>query len=401
MNAAAAFYQSAVWRVWLYATAVFLGGGGLMVSGSAGFIGLMLLPFLALPAARAAMARPLALALFAAAIAWTTLSLSWSPYDRPDQALKLALLTPLYLLVVFAAVRTDEQTARRRLFWVTAPLSLLAVYFLIEAVLGAPISLSFKSDLEGYADRRDALELAHRVLARGLTGFLIIAGPAAVALLLRGGWLGRSGAGLMALAGVVGGFAFGVEANLMAMLAGAAAAAAAWRYGGRALGALCFIAGGALVAAPLYMAGLNAVISEQAAGSLPVSWHMRLEIWRYALDQIAAAPVFGHGLDAARVLGEDSVLRGRGFNTLPLHAHNAGLHIWLETGFVGAALYAGALSALGWRCMNAALSPGAAAGAAFAGAAFLATVMVGSGVWQEWLHGCLAIGLAAALMIRR
>jgi Lipid A core - O-antigen ligase and related enzymes len=111
--------------------------------------------------------------------------------------------------------------------------------------------------------------------------------------------------------------------------------------------------------------------------------------------------VFGHGLDAARLLGEDAVLRGEPFNTLPLHAHNLGLHIWLETGFVGAALFSAALAALGWRCMRSDMTSGAAAGAGFAGAAYLATVMVGSGVWQEWLHGCLAAGLAGAAMIRR
>ena len=395
-------YQVAVWRVWLYASAVFLGGGGLMVSGSAGFIGLMLLPFLAATAARAVLARPIPVGLFAAALAWTAVSLTWSPYDQPDQALKLALLSPLYLLVVFAAARLDDRTAGRRLFWITAPFSLLAIFFLIEALLGAPISLSFKTDLEGYGDTPAQAEaFADRTLARGLTGFVMIAGPAAIAMLARGGLAGRAGAGLLAAAGLVGGAAFGVEANLMALFAGAAAAVLAWRFTGRGMAALCFAAAAAVLAAPLYMAALTALISTETAEALPVSWHMRLEIWRFTLERIAAAPWVGHGLDAARVLGEDTALRGTVFNTLPLHAHNAGLHIWLETGAVGALGYAAALTALGRACLSASIPPGAAAAAAFAGAAFLATVMVGSGVWQEWLHGCLAIALATALMIRR
>lgn len=401
MSGALDLYQAALWRIWLLATAVVLGAGGLMVSGSAGLIGLMLLPVLAAPALRASRARPLALAVFVAAIAWTALSFVWSPYERPDQALKLSLLTPLYLLAVFAAAHMDDARATRRLVWITAPFSLLAIFFIVEALAGAPVSVAFKRELEGYVD--PALTQAHawRTLARGMTGYLMIAGPAAIALLVQGGWIARAGAGLLALGGLAGGFAFGVEANLLALATGCAAAALAWRFTGRGLGALCFAGAAALAAAPLYMAALTSLIGSELAASLPLSWHMRLEIWRYALEQIAAAPVTGHGLDATRVLGEETELRGTRFNTLPLHAHNAGLQIWLETGFIGAMLFSGALAALGRECMRASIRPGAAAAAAFAGAAFLITVLVGSGVWQEWLHGCLAIGLAAALMIRR
>ena len=402
MIRAVELYPVAVWRVWLYASAVFLGGGGLMLSGSAAFIGLMLAPLLAGPAARAVRARPLPIALFAAAIAWTATSLLWSPYDRPDQALKLVLLTPLYLLAVFAAARLDDRTARRRLFWVTAPFSLLAIFFLIEALLGAPISLSFKTELEDYGDTPgEALALAERTLARGMTGFVMIAGPAGVALIIHGGLGRRLAAGLLAAAGLAGGFAFGVEANLLALFAGLAAAGLGWRFAGRGLGALCFAAAAAVLAAPLYMAALTGLVPPAMAEALPLTWHMRLEIWSYALEKIAAAPVAGHGLDATRVLSEDVQLRGATFNAMPLHAHNAGLQIWLETGLIGALGYAAALAALGRACLNAAISSGAAAAAAFCGAAFMMTVMVGSGVWQEWLHGCLAIGLAAALMIRR
>ncbi len=401
MMRAVALYEACVWRAMLVLTALFIGASGLGVAASAGLIGLLLLPILALPAARALFAAPLAPALLAAALTWTALSLIWSPYDKPDQALKLVLLTPLYGLAVFAAARASQDAVHRRLGWIVMPMVIAAVYFLVEALLGAPVTLQFKTMFESADTPIDLNTRTQISLARGTTGFVIVAGPAAIALLARGDRAGQAGAGLLLAAALAGGFAFGVEANLLALAAGVAAAALAWRFGERALGALCFAAAASIAAAPLYVGALIALVSDELAASLPLSWHMRLEIWTYALEQIAASPLIGNGLDSARVLGEDAVLRGEPFNTLPLHAHNAGLHIWLETGFVGAALFAAALAALGWRCMRASLSPAQAAGAAFAGTAFLATVLVGSGVWQEWLHGCLAAGLATALMIRR
>jgi O-antigen ligase len=399
MSGARARYQGGVWRIGLVLTAAMVAGGGMGASTSAAVMGLMLGPFFAAPAARFALSEPLAPTLFAAAIAWTAASLAWSPYDRPDQAIKLMLLTPLFLTVVVAAARMNAADAERRLVWLLVPIVIVAAYLLIEAALDAPIARWVKVSLEGYDPPASAF--ADRLLGRAVSAFLMLAGPAAIALWTHGRPAARIGAGLVTLAGLAGASGFKIDANLAALLLAVGAAGLAWRFGGRALGGLCFFAAATIIAAPLYMSALLALISEDAAAGLPLSWHMRLEIWRYALDQVAAAPVFGHGLDASRVLGEPATLRGTPFDLLPLHAHNAGLHIWLETGFMGAALYGAALAALGWRLMTAGLQPFSAAAAAFTGTCFLVTVLVGSGVWQEWLHGSLAIGLAAALMIRR
>lgn len=401
MMRAAQAYEAGVWRAMMVMTVIMIGAGGLGASGFVALFGLLMAPLLARRAVADLATAPLVPALLAAAIAWTVLSLSWSPYDRPDQAIKLTLLTPLYVLAAFWASGLNDQTARPRLGWLCVLMVIAALYFLFEAVMGAPVSGWVKVNLEGYDDPVVVAIHADRILARGLTGFILAGGPCALALALRPGLASRTGAAIMVAAALAGGLAFGVEANLLAVLAGATAAALAWRFGGKGLAGLLFLAGGLVILAPVYMAALTALFSDEALSALPLSWHMRFEIWRFALEQIAAAPLSGHGLDAARVLGDDVTLRGVSFNQLPLHAHNAGLHIWVETGFIGAALFAAVLAALGRACWRAALSPPLAAGLAFAAAAFLATVMVGSGVWQEWLHGCLAAGCAAAFMIRR
>ena len=401
MTRALDLYQAGVWRVWLFMAVVFTGAGGLGLSGAAGFIGLMLLPFLVLPALQSVRATPRLPALLAAAIAWSAVSLVWSGYDRPDQAIKLALLTPLFVLVVFAASRFSPAQAQGHPRYGAILLGLAAGYFLLEAVAGVPIATAIKVNFENYTDQGLALAHADRILARGVTGFVIVALPVAIALWTSGHPLARAGAGLIILAGLVGGWAFGVEANLLALIGGLFAALVAWRMPGRALMALGFLSAGLLLLAPVYLGILTAVLPDSIASSLPLSWHQRLEIWSYALEQIAAAPIWGHGLDAGRVLGEDAVLRGVEFNTLPLHAHNFGLTIWLETGLIGASLYSATLGLAGWMAARVSWSNVTAAGLAASAMALLATVLVGSGIWQEWLHGALALGAAFAVMAGR
>ena len=382
-------------------TAVVVAGGGLGASTTAAVLGIMVAPFLVAPVTTRARSAPLVPALAASALAWTALSLVWSPYERPDQALKLLLLTPLFALVVVSAARTDDRSAALRLRWAAGAVLAVSAYFLIELASGGAIATWAKMTLEGHGPRAYAASLGERTLARGLTGHVLIAGPVAAALLSRRQPVSNALAGLIAAVAVTGAVTFNVTANTASIFAGAAAAGLAWRYGGQALGALCFIVAGSIAAAPLYMAAITLLTGEETAAALPLSWHMRLEIWRFTLEQISAAPVFGHGLDASRVLGEAAELRGVAYDRLPLHPHNHGLQIWLETGFAGAALFSAAAAALGWRCMGAKLDPVTAAGVAFCVAAYLTTVAIGSGVWQEWLHGCLAIGLATAFLVRR
>jgi hypothetical protein len=47
------------------------------------------------------------------------------------------------------------------------------------------------------------------------------------------------------------------------------------------------------------------------------------------------------------------------------------------------------------------IAPAQAAAVAHACTVFFITVLVGSGIWQEWLHASLAFALAAAALIRR
>ncbi len=394
-------YEDWIVRLLILASFILMGAGGLGLATSVGLIGLLLLPvigFAALRAGRAAV-EPIIYALVA--ICWISLSLVWSPYEKPDQVLKFFLLTPFFGLAVFACARLDDERAQDRLAWASVCAGLLALYFLIEAATGSFLSLQYKLAFEDVQDPVEVARLADRILGRGTTAFVLVAGPIALALWVYGGRLAKAIAVGIGFSALAGSFAFGIEANALSLVLGVLAGAVAWCFPRSALQIGFWFAGGIIIAAPLVMGAMLSLLPASFIEALPVSWAMRIEIWRFAMEHIAAAPLTGHGLDASRVISETGELRGVEFDRLPLHAHNAGLTIWLETGAVGAILVGGTIISIGQLMARRLLAPIHAASIAYACAAFFATVMVGSGIWQEWLHAALAFALGVTALIRR
>lgn len=390
-------YTAAVFFFWIFFSGVFIGAGGLGLSGSIGFIGLMWSPMLLWPALLVLRARPPALIAFFAFIVFAALSLSWSPYERPDQAVKLLLLTPLFLLVPFGIARLDD-TRRARFAAFTAIITLLvAAFFLAESLLGAPVSQFVQVTANGEAPGAEALAFANRVLSRGASAFILLAGPMAI-WLWRAGW--RAPAGVLGLCAALSAVSFGVEANIVALAAGCALGAAAFLRPQLVLPALLYAAAGLVALTPLLLGAIVAWTPESVANALPLSWHQRLEIWGYALSRLPEASLFGHGLDASRVISAEMMLRGYTLNLMPLHPHNGPLHIWLETGALGAGLAAAALLLTGRSLARRPLDRSMAAGVAFSVSAWFMLTMLGYGVWQEWHHGALCLALAACVFSR-
>lgn len=386
-------YTAAVFFFWMGVSAVFMAAGGLGLAGSAGLIGLMWLPLLAWPALETLRRPPEALLLAGAFIAWAAASLSWSPYDRPDQAIKLVLLTPLFLLVPFGVSRIDPRRRLRFAAFTTIAVGAAAAYLTVEALLGAPLAQWVKT-ADGAPAGPEARALAFRTLSRGASALLLITGPLAVWLWTRGR---RAPACALMLAAAISASRFDVEANIAALALGAVAALAAWRSPRRALPGLFYAAAAVVLLTPFLMGALVALTPDELAHALPLSWHQRLEIWRYALAQLAEAPILGLGLDASRMLEDEAMLRGAVLHLVPLHPHNAGLHIWLETGALGAGLAAATLAAIGRRLARAPLEPALAASVGYCAAAWFVLTALGYGVWQEWHHGALSLALAASL----
>jgi len=397
----AARYRLGVFWVFAALSIFLIGAGGLGLSSSVGFVGLLTLPLLVLPAWQAARAAPLAAGLATAAIAWFCLTSAWSVYPRADELYKLALLTPLYIAAVYACMRMGAREVR-----LAAPVLLtgalaLGAFFAIEALAGLPIAVAFHGWLHGLTDPEGALGIATRRLSRGTTAFIMLAGPAGLWFWLKGGYAWRSAALFLLATSAIAAASFEVAANIIAFAGGLVALAFALRWPRMTLQVI--LAGTALtvLVAPPIMGALVAFFPDSLAERLPLSWHWRLEIWGFAVERIAERPLLGHGLGAGRTLSETVMLRGIEIDRMPIHAHNAGLHIWMETGAVGALLSAWTLLALARSAGRAVLGAPLSAGLACAGSVWLVSVMLGYGVWQEWHHGALAFAAGSAFILLR
>lgn len=137
---------------------------------------------------------------------------------------------------------------------------------------------------------------------------------------------------------------------------------------------------------------------------LPLSWQMRAEIWRFATARIDEKLITGWGLDGARKFGVERLsLPGVGeFQAIPLHPHSFSMHVWLETGLVGASLAAISILAAGIIASRTLGHSRAAAAAAVAAMAAVGTIWnVSYGAWQEWWIAAAFTGAAAAALVRR
>jgi O-antigen ligase len=320
--------------------------------------------------------------------AWTIATITWSPLTGWQTPAKLAAMWgfgfAFVLSVAAAPAKARGVIAAAGAFACLGLAAMLAV----EALWDMPMNRSAQPNAETGALIRNPGKGASLllVLAFGLAGAL--------------GGAGRIGAGL-SLAGVSAAVAlaaaFGMDANLLAALAGLAAFGLAQLAPGFALGLTAGGIAGWLMLAPL-LAPLIGSLPGLAA-QLPLSWQQRLEIWRFAEARIMEKPLTGWGLDGARSFkGQFLQIGDQQFPAIPLHPHSASLHIWLETGAIGATLAAACIIATAAAAARALHGDRIRLGAASAAMAVIAVLWnVSYGAWQEWWM--TAPFLAAALIL--
>ena len=241
-----------------------------------------------------------------------------------------------------------------------------------------------------------------RQVSRGVCVAVLLAAP--VALGLRS-WTGGRVAVAAAVVGAATLLACAVALRLwvapLALAVCAAAALLAWRAPGAGLRAAFALAGASVLLAPL-LGWLSAATGDELKSALPFSWEQRVEGWAYVWARILDAPVAGHGFDAARSMTDTFTIRGFEWPYVALHPHNAGLHIWVETGVIGAGLATLAVAMMGRRALAWA-GVDRARSSALAGLVVAATVIsaVSFGVWQEWWWASVFLAVALLpLMLR-
>ncbi len=323
---------------------------------------------------------------------WAALSLAWSAVVRPEQAIKIigAAATGAALIAAVAGARAADGALIRA--GLVAALLVLAAYSAVEAAFDLPLNRLDEPDT--------AAGILERNPGKGVSILVALVWAGAGALLGGARWRLALAAGLVAAAGALS-FQFHMAANAAAFFIGLAGFAFGWaapRLGPR-------LAAGVLAAWLLIAPWATpAILSLPGmAQGLPLSWRMRGEIWRFAGERIAEKPLFGWGLDGARQFG-DTILQidGLDFRAIPLHPHSFSVHVWLETGAVGALLLAAAIAGAGQLAARH-VGPDRAAGAAFTGAiaAIGAIWNVSYGAWQEWWMAAAFLALAFAAAVRR
>jgi O-antigen ligase len=324
---------------------------------------------------------------------WAAVSHQWSPVPRPEQAAKVVggyVCGVLFVAGLAASGARNRALGRASL--VAAVIVLICVA-IVEAGGDLVINRMGASTTDpGVIERNPGKGVS--ILVAVLWG--------AVGALIGGAhtWQRLLWRALLVIAGLLS-LQFGMATNAAGFAVGFVGFCLGWMAPRIApIIIAAGLAGWMLVAPWASVAALSLPGPQQR---LPLSWQMRGEIWRYAGARIDEKLLTGWGLDGARKFGTDRLAIGdTQFQAIPLHPHSFSLHVWLETGLVGASLAALSILTVGIVASRT-LGASKAAGAAAAGA--LATVgaiwNVSYGAWQEWWIAAAFTAAAAAALARR
>jgi O-antigen ligase len=336
--------------------------------------------------------------LFLLFFGWVMISWFWSPYERPDQAIKLLVGVPLYASLAFAIskLRGKWQSRAEAAFIFMAFAG--SIYLFGEFVTNGDATLAYKLSVENaVANDQHTLNQVNRSLGHGALLSILFAGPAAALAWREGGPL--IGLLLIAITGMMS-LGFGLEVNTVAFQGGLFAATFAYFWPRGGLSAIFGAISGAFVVIPLTLPSIAGALSPSMRAALPESWDIRLEIWQFTGERLAEKPWLGWGLDAGRVIDGEAEIRGTIQNLLPLHPHNAPLQVWLETGAFGAILVSLAIVLMGGRIAGAPrLSRLQAAAIAWIAVSYFSFIFFSYGVWQEWHMAALAVAIAGTTFL--
>ena len=159
---------------------------------------------------------------------------------------------------------------------------------------------------------------------------------------------------------------------------------------------LIIVSGCSILFAPL-LSFISGQLMNIDLGSIPGSWEHRLRMWGYCWPEIVNNPLIGNGFDVARTYTDSWTTKtGVSLKIVSLHPHNAGIHIWLDAGLIGALLATGFIFSVLRSMDNYVSSPDRSA---LISGMIMATLLVSSlsyGAWKFWWWGSifLVMGLA-------
>lgn len=334
-------------------------------------------------------------------VLWAWASTLWSPYEGSIWSGNASILFCLVVALLFAplAVLKTPDRFKSAIIWTVIGVGVLGVALLLaDAASGFALSLMGDPVRTG-EDPVQRLSDAEMNLGRGQVSYAQLLWPVAALLILRvkRGWILALAAFLALMLSAYFNNLFIVIPTLI--LAGGFAVLAWFKP------KVGLILGFSLAIASVAFAPLLGIISSlfdaDTMRQIPLSWEHRLRMWAYSWELIQQAPLIGHGFDSARVFDELTFRApdGRDITVMSMHPHNVGLHIWLETGLIGAALTVGFLLAL----MKAALKTCPDSLRAFAVTGLLVTVATSGavtvGVWQHWWWALIVLAVSLICLV--
>ncbi len=330
---------------------------------------------------------------------WLGLTGLWSTQHNPKTLIGVLVYLPTLLLFAWSAGgdnQADKDLVLRAGIVCVIVLSFLAAQ---EGVFHFPFYMAERGPIDDF----HKLTSARHTLAGAGSALAILLWPVVAALDRKGG---RAYLVLLipiALTFVVGRYSH-ASAIIVALGVGGVCYLAARAYPRVMIIVTGLMIAEILLAAPR-LANLLKYIPASVQDLLPASYHHRLEIWQNAARLIEQKPWFGWGLDASKTFTQAYNYTDIGVSRLiPWHPHNAALHLWLETGLVGAALLSALVLVLTLSLVRSLSHDNkATAGAVGAIGAFCVFAFVSFGVWQAWFLSCgfAAAGLVTALVKRR
>jgi O-antigen ligase len=192
-------------------------------------------------------------------------------------------------------------------------------------------------------------------------------------------------------------FQFGTDLNALGLVVASLMALLALKMPRFSLGVLSGGTAMVLLTAPLLYPYLATLATRLAPnGELPLSYARRAQMWEVASDLIAQKPVMGWGVGAGSTF--DRTISYGGYDWPLIQLHPAPLHIWLETGAIGALLASLAIVVGGAKAAHLFQHQKTAAAVLVGGTTFLIIQWsLSHAAWREWMWTSFAIVLASAL----
>ena len=352
------------------------------IAGIAGYVGFPRSKFKRLPVVAGA----LFVFLF-----WVFMTSFWSPYEDPqiiNNPLKLLIGVGLYSGVFLLPYSLSPKFKLKFPFWLIVIACLTAGLLLFDQLTGYALTY-FVDPLTDNVHPVHRGNTIYMNLSHSITVLALLT-PLVITALLKTGQRGKIYAVLwfcvLILISILGKLAVGIVAGLASVLF----MGLSRKKPDHVITWVIWLGMLAILFSPLVGYGMK-YVSPEVKASISGSWEHRVEMWAYVSELISHQPLTGHGFDASRTFDETFHFRGYdNWSKVSLHPHNAGLHIWAETGAIGAALAASTLFFLGkflkYKLMDYPDAQMAMAG--FLGAALVICIFT-YGVWQEWWWGIL------------